>query len=311
MATSSPVTQNRRAIRASGSLTGEMSAKQDERGNLMAGVAYSTNHYPETSVRSDEHSHGVIWSTISAGAFATAALSLILLALGAGLGLYAISPWSSAGLSSTGAGMAAIIWLIVTQIIASSIGGYLAGRLRVKWVAVHTHEVFFRDTAHGFLVWAVGLVISAVFFAALTAAVATGAAQTTAGSSGEGAATTGNTYFVDSLFRTDHPTADQNESAVRAEAGVILVHSLRESALSAQDRTHLAQLVAAGTGLTQADAEQRVNDTVAAARQAADNARKAVAHMLYWLFVALLIGAFCASFAATIGGRERDRVPVI
>jgi hypothetical protein len=207
--------------------------------------------------------------------------------------------------------MAAIIWLIVTQIIASSIGGYLAGRLRVKWVAVHTHEVFFRDTAHGFLVWAVGLVISALFFAALTAAMATGAARTTSGSSSEGAATTGNAYFVDSLFQTDHPSTDQNESAVRAEASVILVHSLRESDLSAQDRTHLTQSVTARTGLTQADAEQRVNDTVAAARQAADNARKAVAHMLYWLFVALLIGAFCTSFAATIGGRERDRVPVI
>jgi hypothetical protein len=277
----------------------------------MASVAYSTNHYPGTSVGSDEHSHGVIWSAISAGAFATAALSLILLALGAGMGLSAISPWSNAGLSSTGVGMAAIIWLVVTQIIASSIGGYLAGRLRVKWVAVHTHEVFFRDTAHGFLVWAVGLVISAVFFAALAAATATGAARTTAGSSGEGAVITGNTYFLDSLFRTDHPTTDQNESAVRAEAGAILVHSLRESDLSAQDRTYLAQLVAARTGLTETDAEQRVNDTVAAARQAADNARKAAAHMLYWLFVALLIGAFCASFSATIGGRERDRVPVI
>ncbi len=277
----------------------------------MASVAYSANHYPETSVRSDEHSHGVTWSAISAGAFATAALSLILLALGAGMGLSAISPWANAGLSATGIGMAAIIWLIVAQIISSSVGGYLTGRLRVKWVAIHTHEVFFRDTAHGFLVWAVGLVISAVFFAALTAAMATGAARTAASTSNEGAASVGNAYFVDSLFRTDHPTADQNESAARAEAGVILVHSLRQSDLSAQDRTYLAQLVAARTGLTQADAEQRVTDTVAAARQAADNARKAVAHMLYWLFVALLIGAFCASFAATIGGRERDRVAVV
>ena len=277
----------------------------------MASVAYSTDHFPEASVRSNEHSHGVVWSAISAGAFATAALSLILLALGAGMGLSAISPWSSAGLSSTGVGMAAIIWLIVTQVIASAVGGYLVGRLRVKWVAVHTHEVFFRDTAHGFLVWAVGLVISALFFAALAAAMATGAARTAGGSSSEGAATAGDSYFVDSLFRTDHPTTDQNALAVRAEASAILVHSIRESDLSSQDRTYLTQLVAARTGLTQADAEQRVNDTVAAARQAVDGARKAVAHMLYWLFVALLMGAFCASFAATIGGRERDRVPAI
>jgi hypothetical protein len=276
----------------------------------MATVAYATNHYPETSVRTDEHSSGVTCSAITAGAFATAALSLILLALGAGMGLSAISPWSNAGLSATGVGMAAIVWLIVVQIIASAIGGYLTGRLRVKWVAVHTHEVFFRDTAHGFLVWAVGLVISAVFFAALTAAMATGAARGTAGYSGEGAVATGNGYFVDSLFRTDHPATDQNDASVRAEAGVILVHALRESDLSAQDKTYLGQLVAARTGLTQADAEQRVTDTVAAARQAADTARKAVAHMLYWLFVALLIGAFCASFAATIGGRQRDHVAI-
>src|ERR1700683_245746 len=233
----------------------------------MASVAYSTDHFPEASVRSNEHSHGVVWSAISAGAFATAALSLILLASGAGKGLSAIAPWSSAGLSSTGVGMAAIIWLIVTQVIASAVGGYLVGRLRVKWVAVHTHEVFFRDTAHGFLVWAVGLVISALFFAALAAAMATGAARTAGGSSSEGAATAGDSYFVDSLFRTDHPTTDQNALAVRAEASAILVHSIRESDLSSQDRTYLTQLVAARTGLTQADAAQRGNEPVAAARQ--------------------------------------------
>lgn len=276
----------------------------------MASVARSTNSYPENSARTDEHSSGVTWSAITAGAFSTAALSLILLALGAGMGLSAISPWSNAGLSSSGVGIAAIIWLIVAQVIASGIGGYLAGRLRVKWVAVHTHEVFFRDTAHGFLVWAVGLVISAIFFASLTAAMATGATRNTAGNSTEGAVATGNAYFVDSLFRTEHPTADQSDAAIRTEAGVILAHALRQSDLTAQDKTFLAELVTARTGLSQTEAEQRVSETVAAARQAADNARKAVAHMLYWLFVALLIGAFCASFAATIGGSQRDHVPV-
>ena len=276
----------------------------------MASAARSTNYYPETSVRTDEHSSGVTWSAIIAGAFSTAALSLILLALGAGMGLSAISPWSNAGLSSSGVGMAAIVWLIVVQIIASGIGGYLAGRLRVKWVAVHTHEVFFRDTAHGFLTWAVGLVISAIFFASLAAAMATGATRSTAGNSTEGTVGAGNAYFVDSLFRADHPTADQSDAAIKTEAEVVLTHALRQSDLAAQDKTFLADLVAARTGLTQTEAEQRVSDTAAAARQAVDNARKALAHMLYWLFVALLIGAFCASFAATIGGSQRDQVPV-
>jgi hypothetical protein len=50
------------------------------------------------------------------------------------------------------------------------------------------------------------------------------------------------------------------------------------------------------------------NDAFSRARQGADGARQAIARSMYWTFLALLMGAFCASFAATIGGRERDRV---
>jgi hypothetical protein len=271
----------------------------------MASVARSRIDYPEVSTRSDEHASGVSWAAVTAGAFATAALSLILIALGSGMGLSSISPWSNTGLSSSGVGKLAIVWLILVEIIASAIGGYLAGRLRTKWVGVHSHEVYFRDTAHGFLGWAVGLVITTVFFASLATSMANGTARNAAG---EGVVQNANGYFVDSLFRTDHPSTDRVDPSVLAEANLILVNALRQSDMPAQDKTYLADLVAARTGLNQADAERRVSDTVAAARQAADDARKAVAHMLYWLFVALLIGAFCASYAATIGGRQRDYV---
>jgi len=97
---------------------------------------------------------GVSWAAVIAGAFVTAALSVILLALGTGLGLSSISPWSNVGASAS-AVVGGIVWLIAMQIIASAMGGYLAGRLRTKWATIHTHEVYFRDTAHGFLVWAV------------------------------------------------------------------------------------------------------------------------------------------------------------
>jgi hypothetical protein len=120
----------------------------------------------------------------------------------------------------------------------------------------------------------------------------------------------GNQYFVDSLFRTDHPSAEQSDSLLRSEVGLILTNGIRQPEMPGQDQAYLAQLVAARTGLNQADAERRVSDTIAAARQAADSVRKAVAHALYWLFVALLIGAFCASFFATLGGKLRDRVAV-
>src|SRR3954465_3366493 len=91
------------------------------------------------------------WARGLGGGFVGAALSVTLLALGMGLGFSAVSPWSNAGASATTIGIAAIVWMIVMHAISAAIGGYLAGRLRTKWVDVHSDEVFFRDTAHGFL----------------------------------------------------------------------------------------------------------------------------------------------------------------
>jgi hypothetical protein len=235
-------------------------------------------------------------------------LSLILLALGTGIGLSSVSPWSNAGASASTVGKGAILWLIIVQIIASAMGGYLAGRLRTKWVNVHTDEVYFRDTAHGFLVWAVGLVMTAAFLASAATSLVGGAARL----GGAALSATGgpdpNEYFVDTLFRSDHPSPDRSDASLRGEAAVILANALRQGDVAATDQTYLAELVAARTGLSQTEAEKRVSEVFAEARQAADAARKAVAHSLFWMFLALLIGAFCASYAATIGGRQRDRV---
>src|SRR5690348_9274449 len=107
---------------------------------------------PEVSLPSREaHSSGVSWGAVIGGAFVTAALYLILLALGAGFGLSAVSPWSNVGLTASTTGDIAIVWLIIIAIIAFTFGGYLTGRLRTKWTLLHTDEVFFRDTANGFL----------------------------------------------------------------------------------------------------------------------------------------------------------------
>src|ERR1700726_771664 len=118
---------------------------------------------------------GVSWGAIMAGGIATSALSLLLLALGAGLGFSSVSPWSNSGVASTTFNVGAGLYLIVMAMVASTIGGYLAGRLRTKWVGVHTHEVFFRDTAHGFLAWALAAVLSAAFLASAAGHLATGA----------------------------------------------------------------------------------------------------------------------------------------
>src|ERR1035438_6184862 len=150
-------------------------------------VGQPQSRFTETSVKNEAHSSGVSWAAVIAGAFVAAALSLILLALGTGLGLSSVSPWSNAGASASTVGKAAIVWLIVMQIIASAMGGYLAGRLRTKWANIHTDEVYFRDTAHGFLAWAVALVITAAFLASAATSMMGAAAQLSATASSTGA----------------------------------------------------------------------------------------------------------------------------
>ena len=213
------------------------------------------------------------------------------------------------------------IWLIIVQWVSSGLGGYLTGRLRTKWVGVHTHEVFFRDTAHGFLAWAVAAVIGAAVLASGVSSLLSGgahAAGTVASGAAEGAsrgAVQENpfAYYVDSLFRSDHPNANATDQDVRAEATRILAAGIRNGDVPAGDKTYLAQLVAARTGLSQADAEKRVDDVIAKAkaadtkaRQIADATRKAGAYLSIFTAVSMLIGAFIAAAAAALGGRHRD-----
>ena len=286
---------------------------------------------------SEAHQHplegatsGVAWPAILGGAFAAIALSVVLLALGSGFGLTAVSPWPGAGASATTFSIMTGLWLIITQWLASGLGGYITGRLRVKWVGLHTHEVFFRDTANGFLTWAVASVVGAVFLASAASALvggtatnavsgiasgmAAGASQgvtQAAGRAGAPAEPAG--YFVDSLFRTDHPNPNASAGDARAEVGRILLNGLRNGDMAAGDRTYLAQLVAARTGLSQADAEKRVDEVIAQEkaaelklRQAADAARKAGVYLSIFLALSMLIGAFIASTAAALGGQQRD-----
>ena len=253
-------------------------------------------------------SSGVSWSAVIAGAFVTASLSLVLLALGTGLGLSSVSPWANSGVSASTVGKSAIAWLILIQIIASALGGYLAGRLRTKWAAVHTDEVYFRDTAHGFLVWAVAVVLSAAFLSSAATTLVGGQASQAPTSSGVGRSSEPVAYAVDTLLRPDRSSSDAPAASVREEVGRIFLESYHAGRLSDSDKSYVAQMVAAKTGISPADADQRVSAVFHASQEAADATRKATAHFLLWLFLALLIGAFCASYAATLGGRQRDSV---
>lgn len=260
----------------------------------------------------EANNSAVSWAAIIAGTVVAAATSLIILAVGSGLGLASVSPWSGSGVSATTFTVMTAIWLIVVQWLASGLGGYLTGRLRSKWVRTHTHEVFFRDTAHGLIMWALASVLGVVLLGSAVAS-ALGAGTRAAGSASSGAvnatASVANPYDIDTLFRSSHPDANDSGSNTSLEATRILGHALTAGQMPAADRTYLAQLVAARSGLSQEQAQQRVDTVMTQAREAADAARRAAAMASIYIALSMLIGAFIAGIAAAMGGRVRDTHP--
>jgi hypothetical protein len=266
----------------------------------------------------------VSWAAIIGGAVAAAATTLVLVALGSGLGLASISPWHNAGASAVTFTIGAGIWLIVVQWLSSALGGYLTGRLRTKWVGTHTHEVFFRDTAHGFLTWALASVIGALILAAAISSgvgTATQAVATAASGAAQGAGSAASSgqqsraYDVDTLYRGEKPEMAASDPAVRAETTRILATGITNGDVSQADRGYLAQLIASRTGISQDDAQKRVDNVVtqekaaeAKARQAADTARKSASYVSIFTALSMVIGAFIASAAAALGGSLRDEV---
>lgn len=284
------------------------------------------------SAAAPESSHSAVsWAAIIAGAFVAVAVTIVLTSLGTGIGLTSISPWHGYGASATALGIGTIVGLIVVQWIASGIGGYITGRLRTKWVGVHTHEVFFRDTAHGFLTWTVATVVGAILLASATSTTVGGAlkaagnatsgiAQAAGQVAGQAASQTAggvgsavSAYDVDTLFRSDHPDQSGTRQTTDAEASRILAEGATTGDVPAGDRTYLAQMVASRTGISQADAQKRVDGViarekaaVAKAKAEAEAARKAASQFAIFLALSMVIGAFIASAAAAYGGSLRD-----
>jgi len=249
---------------------------------------------------------GVSWGAVLAGAAAACALTLLLLSLGVGLGFAVVSPWSSRGVSSSfeiGTGL----YFIVMAMISSGLGGYLAGRLRRKSIGLETTEVQFRDTAHGFLAWAVASIVGAVLLASPASSLigsATGGAVQVAASASQSSPM--NSY-TDMLLRSDNRTDQQSLADTRGEVTRLLTTSFRaNNDVNGADRDYLMKTVAARTGLSQADAEKRVNDVMTQAKADLDKARKAAMHTAIWLTLSLFIGAFAAAAAAWEGGGVRD-----
>ncbi|MVW72031.1 hypothetical protein [Bordetella sp. 15P40C-2] len=290
--------------------------------------------YPGSTIGVEPSRSAVSWGAVIAGAVIASAVSSMLVIGGSGLGFLSMSPWEDEGASGKTLAIGTLVWLFVTHIIAYGIAGYVAGRLRTKWTDAAVDEIYFRDTAHGFLVWALSTVVALLMLGSTMASVISGTAKAgaTMVGAGAGAATAAAgqaaqgsddklslDYFTDALMRPNDPaTSLSPQTDARNQASRILGRSLVKGEVSQADQDYLVKLVARESGVDEATARQRLTQVQEQAKQtaeqaeqktreAADAARKAAAGFALWAFAAMLVGAFVASFSATIGGRARDR----
>ncbi len=299
----------------------------------MQNTQATTASYSGHIERTEATRSAVSWGAVIAGAVIAAAMSAMLVTGGTGLGFLSMSPWQNDGASGSTLAIGSIIWLLVTQIIAYGVGGYVTGRLRTKWTDAASDEIYFRDTAHGFLVWALSAVVGLVLLGSTVASVVSGTAKAGAALAGAGAgavtAVAGQAaqagadelsldYFTDVLMRPNDPSMSPAQGDNRQEVSRIIMRGVTAGGLSDADQAYLVKLVAQRAGVDEATAQQRLaqvqeqatqtaQQAEQKAREAADAARKAAAAFSLWAFASLLIGAFVASFAATIGARARDR----
>jgi hypothetical protein len=267
----------------------------------------------------------ISWSAAIAGALAAFAVSFIVIALGAGIGLAVASPYAS-GPSAATLTLAGAVWLVLAQSIGYATGGYVAGRLRTDWDEIPVDENKFRDGVHGFAAWAIGVVALALMvYAATSTTIATmphaGATIASAAAEGPAVAVTGAggvassqndplAYYVDALLRANPPPRQAGGTVPREEITRILAKAVDQGRLADDDRTYLAGIVASQTGLSAEDASRRVDDVVnqsrESVRQAADKARQAGSYLSFWMFMSLLFGAVAGTLGGILGGELRD-----
>ena len=248
------------------------------------------------------------WAAVVAGTVLSSAISLVLLTFGTAIGLSMVSPFEGEGTSGPVFAIALglwVLWVVVSSFIA---GGYLAGRMRRRAWDATPHEVEVRDGAHGLTVWALCILVAGLMAAAGVSGIVRGGSEVAGAVASAGAGTDRGPeafgYAVDSLFRSVDQRVDP--AAARDEVARILAKSAVRGEIPDADRTYVARLVAARTGVEPAEAERRLNQVVMEAKQAADTARKAGIWTAFLTAAALLTGAAAAWWGASAGGKHRD-----
>ena len=260
----------------------------------------------------------VDWPAIFAGILLASAISVVFISFGSAIGLNFLD-FDGEGASPIWIAIAAASWFLWVQISSFMAGGYLTGRLRHRHFDATEHESDVRDGAHGLLVWAGAAVLGTIIaLGGIGAAVSTAGnvigTATNAASNAADVNVDPNAYFIDTLFRSNQPAAGADISAVRDEAGRIFTQAaLGDGTIAADDKTYLANVVAANTGLTPEEASARVDQVAASvedARQKAIEAARIARNTgiigAFLIATSLLISAIGAYWAAQKGGNHRD-----
>ena len=242
------------------------------------------------------------WGPAFAGALVAAAASFVLMSFASAIGLMVASPSPTWRDTSVWLAILSGFWIIVVVTGSFALGGYLAGRVRSTWKATQD-EVEFRDGAHGLLVWAIGVVLGVALLWASAMTVTAMSAGTSASrdTSGQGFLA----YELDRLFRSER-RLEPVATDVRAEATRVLMKGVSRQELPSDDRAHLTRIVAGATGLPPADADRRVGQVLAEARNSASQTRRSAVILGFATAAALAAAAAAAWFAAGAGGRHRD-----
>lgn len=264
------------------------------------------------------------WSAVFAGALVASAISFVLLTAGAAVGLSLISPYGGQSHAKTAATMA-VFWSVAVPILSFLVGGYVAGRMRTALSDASTEEVQFRDGMHGFLVWALGIV-AATLLAFLAAGIAVqSSAQVAAGAAGNESATLA--PVIDTMFGATTPSSEAPnpagsplpgaapafgergtvpESDIRAMVARTLIAAAGTRQLAPAQKRTLGQVLSERTGISQADAERRVDQAFKDALNALETARRAAVLAALVTATAMLVSLLAAWYAAKNGGRHRD-----
>jgi len=251
----------------------------------------------------------VSWSAIIAGALAAAAIAFVLHSFAAGIGIAVSSTaptWRDASFALVALSG---LYLVLVALISYGFGGYVAGRMRTRLVGRTPDENEFRDGVHGAASWALATLLTALLIFGGAQSLTRLAAPST-GSAGPSTSVGGENiiaFDIDRLFRGVRP--DVNMESTRAEAARILLTASSHRGVNTEDRAYLVRLVTERTGLSQPEAERRVADVIARARENVARARKSAVLLAFSTGAAALLGLAIAWFAAVEGGKHRDSPP--